>query len=189
MRALRTTVRALLTFQELRTWQGTWPGQVPGPLLCPLRCLSTCAFPHISATSRLYQLRVCVQVRTFLLFFRDLQAFFFSLFALVRSTFACGTPWQSTWPGQTFRIASAARELHHSHPAFQWGPGRLFHRDGARVLIDSAPLDDRTATVQLAPLISWPQCLSYDDLERTAVRSKKVLGGCTPESALFLKVR
>ena len=60
---------------------------------------------------------------------------------------------------------------------------------GARVLIDSAPLDDRTATVQLAPLISWPQCLSYDDLERTAVRSKKVLGGCTPESALFLKVR
>ena len=139
MRALRTTVRALLTFQELRTWQGTWPGQVPGPLLCPLRCLSTCAFPHISATSRLYQLRVCVQVRTFLLFFLEIyKLFFFSLFALVRSTFACGTPWQSTWPGQTFRIASAARELHHSHPAFQWGPGRLFHRDGARVLIDSA---------------------------------------------------
>ena len=73
------------------------------------------------------------------------------------------------------RIAPARREVPHSHPAFQWGPGRLFHRDGARVLIDSAPLDDRTATVQLAPLISWPQCLSYDDLERTAVRSKKVL--------------
>ena len=120
---------------------------------------SACAFPHISATSRLYQLRVCVQVRTFLLFFRDLQAFFFSLFALVRSTFACGTPWQSTWPGQTFRIASAARELHHSHPAFQWGPGRLFHRDGARVLIDSAlwktePCRAACFIDQLAPTVA-----------------------------------
>ena len=170
MRALRTTVRALLTFQELRTWQGTWPGQVPGPLLCPLRCLSTCAFPHISATSRLYQLRVCVQVRTFLLFFRDLQAFFFSLFALVRSTFACGTPWQSTWPGQTFRIASAARELHHSHPAFQWGHGRLFHRDGARVLIDSALW------------ISEPRRAACSVC---SVGSKS----CMPEPAPFLKMR
>ena len=171
MRALRTTVRALLTFQELRTWQGTWPGQVPGPLLCPLRCLSTCAFPHISATSRLYQLRVCVQVRTFLLFFLEIyKLFFFSLFALVRSTFARCTPWQSTWPGQAFRIESAARELHHSHPAFQWGPGRLFHRDGARVLIDSALW------------ISEPRRAACSVC---SVGSKS----CMPEPAPFLKMR
>ena len=90
-----------------------------------------CDFSSVSTPSLRPSSHICI-------FSVIYKLFFFSPFALVCSTLARGTPWQSTWPGQAFRIESAACEVHHSHPAFQWGPGRLFHRDGARVLIDSA---------------------------------------------------
>ena len=59
------------------------------------------------------------------------------------------------------RIAPARREVPHSHPAFQWGPGRLFHRDGARVLIDSALwISEPPRAACLLRLFSWLQMLN-----------------------------
>ena len=46
-----------------------------------------------------------------------------------------------------------------SRQAFQWGPGRLFHRDGARVLIDSALWITEPQPCSLLRLFSWLQKL------------------------------